>query len=127
MNTGYSEKAMRLREQAIAALLETTTITAAAKRTGVDESTLRAWLKDSAFAAEYRHARRAVMSKATDRLARACSNAVDNLIDVMAHSESDGSRITASKAVLDYAFKSVELDDLAARVVKLEEALNVTD
>ena len=122
MSTGHGEKQTRLREQAIAALLETTTICAAAKRVGIDESTLRAWLKDPGFAEDYRAARRAVMTRAADRLAHACTGAVGHLVDVMAHSENDNSRVSASRAVLNYAFKAIELDDLAARVARLEEA-----
>lgn len=121
LGIGHGEKQSRLWEQAITALLETTTITAAAKQVGIDESTLRAWLKDPDFADAYCDARRAVMTRATDRLARACADAVANLEDVMANSRSDGSRVSASKAVLDYAFKAVELQDLNARMGRLEE------
>jgi len=125
ISNGHGEKQTRLQELAIVSLLETTTITAAAKRTGIDESTLRAWLKDSDFADAYRDARRAAVTRATDRLAQACTDAVANLMDMMANSKNDGTRVTASKAVLDYAFKAIELDDLAARLARLEEALSV--
>ena len=125
ISNGHGEKQTRLQELAIVALLETTTIIAAAKRTGIDESTLRAWLKDSDFADAYRDARRAAVTRATDRLAQACTDAVANLMDMMANSKNDGTRVTASKAVLDYAFKAIELDDLAARLARLEEALSV--
>jgi len=70
--------------------------------------------------------RRAVVTRATDRLAQACTEAVANLVDVMANSGSDGSRVSASKAVIDYAYKAIELEDLAARIERLEEALNET-
>jgi len=125
MSAGHGEKQTRLREQAIASLLETPTIAAAAKQVGVDESTLRVWLKDPDFDAAFRDARRAVVSRATDRLARACADAVSNLTDVMANSDNDGSRVTASKAILDYAYKAIELEDLAARIARLEEDLSV--
>jgi len=121
--TGHGEKQSRLREQAIAALLETSTITAAANRIGVDESTLRAWLKAPDFAEEYLDARRAVMAQATDRLADACTDAVASLVDVTKNSESDGARVSASKAVLDYAYKAVELEDLSDRMGRLEKEL----
>jgi len=125
--TGHNDKFTRLREQAIAALLETATVSAAAKRTGVDESTLRAWLKDPGFAEDYRTARRAVMTRATDRLAHACTDAVAHLVDVMAHSVNAAARVSASRAVLDYAFRAIELDDLATRVTRLEEAAGASN
>ena len=122
-STGHGEKQTRLREQAIAALLETTTITAAAQRTGVAEKSLRNWLKDPDFAAAYRDARRAMVTHASDRLAKSCQEAVNALSDIMQHSENDAPRVTAARAILDYAYRAVEIDDLAARVERLEALL----
>jgi len=119
-SAGHGEKEIRLREVAIAALLCEKTVVSAAGKIGIDESTLRDWMKDLDFANAYRAARRAVVRHATDRLAATCSEAVANLLDVMAHSKSDSSRITASKAVLEYAFKALQLDDLTTRVEQLE-------
>ncbi|MHB9110128.1 MAG: hypothetical protein ACYDCO_24010 [Armatimonadota bacterium] len=121
--TGHGEKQTRLREQAIAALLETNTITAAAQRVGVAEKSLRNWLKDPDFAAEYRDARRSLVTQASDRLAKSCQEAVNTLNDIMQHSENDAPRVTAARAILDYAYKAVELDDLAARLERLEALL----
>ena len=122
-NTGHGEKQTRLREQAIAALLECNSITAAAKQVGVAEKSLRTWLKDPDFSAEYRDARRALVTQAGDRLAKSCQEAVTTLNDIMQHSENDAPRVTAARAILDYAYRSVEIDDLAARLERLEALL----
>jgi arginine/lysine/ornithine decarboxylase len=113
-----------MRERAIAALLETNTITAAAQLTGIAEKSLRNWLKEPGFAGEYRDARRALVTQASDRLAKSCREAVDTLNDIMRHSENDAPRVTAARAILDYAYKAVEIDDLTARLERLEAQLN---
>jgi len=123
-STGHGEKQTRLRETAIAALLETNTITAAAKQTGIAEKSLRNWLKEPDFVGEYRDARRALVTQATDRLAKSCREAVDTLTDIMQHSENDAPRVTAARAILDYAYKAVEIEDLTARLERLEGLLN---
>jgi hypothetical protein len=123
--TGHGEKLTRLREQAIAALLETSTIAAAAKRTGVDESTLRAWLKDPDFAAAYRDARRDIVARATDGLAGSFTTAVENLTDIMTRSRNDAARIAAAKTVISLTLRAIELDDYDARLEHLEELLGV--
>jgi len=122
--TGHGEKQTRKREQAIVALLETNTITAAAQLTGIAEKSLRNWLKEPGFAGEYRDARRALVTQASDRLAKSCREAVDTLNDIMRHSVSDAPRVTAARAILDYAYKAVEIDDLTARLERLEAQLN---
>jgi len=122
---GHGEKEIRLREVAIAALLSEKTVLAAATKVGIAESTLRAWMKEPDFTYDYRLARRAVVRQATDRLAATCAEAVANLLDVMNNSKNDGSRVAASKAVLDFAFKAIQLDDLTTRVEQLEFDLDL--
>ncbi len=88
---------------------------------GVSESSLLRWLRDPAFRAEYRAARRAVVEQAVSGLQHATSEAVAalrrNLTCGMPTVE-----ISAAKAVLDFAVKGVELIDLAERVEMLEQA-----
>ena len=68
---GHGEKLTRKQEQAIALLLTESTLTAAATRCGVGESTLRRWLQDPEFNAAYRSARRSVVDAIVAGLQRA--------------------------------------------------------
>jgi hypothetical protein len=61
---GHGEKLSRNKEKAISALLNHATIQEAALATEVGESTLRRWLKEPDFLAEYRAARRQVFQHA---------------------------------------------------------------
>jgi len=124
LSCGHGAKAERKAEQAIAALLQTDTVVDAAKMTGISEKTLERWMKDRHFLAAYREARRAMVAQATDRLARVCCTAVDMLANVMKHASHDGARVMAAKAILDYAYKAIELENLTERLERLEEMLD---
>jgi|SRR6266511_3721863 len=121
MTAGHGAKRPQRQDVAIAALLTEPTLEAAARRAGVSESSLLRWLRDPAFRAEYRAARRAVVEQAVSGLQHATSEAVAalrrNLTCGMPTVE-----ISAAKAVLDFAVKGVELIDLAERVEMLEQA-----
>lgn len=117
--TGKSRK----REEAIAALLAHPTIASAAAAVGISEPTLLRWLKEKAFAAEYRAARRQALEVAIGLSQKASGAAMATTIGLMQDSKAAGSvRLAAARTVLDYAFKGVDLLDLKERVEALELA-----
>src|SRR5262245_66632042 len=79
MAGGHGEKLTRWQDVAIACLLSEPSIKRAAKKAGLDESTLRGWLKLPGFAAAYRQARRQVVEQAVGRRQRASGKAVGTL------------------------------------------------
>ena len=108
--------------KAIAALLSEPTIGGAAAKVGIGERTLYAWLADPEFAQAYRGARVEAVRQAMGRLQQVASESVQVLIEVMNNpAERGATRIVAAKAVLETAFKAVELEDLEASVTALEE------
>lgn len=111
--------------RAIQSLLTCATIEAAAKHAKVAERTLMRWLaSDANFREEYRAARREVVSHSITQLQRACGEAVKALRDVANDNEAaPGARVSAARAILETSLKSVEIDDLAARVEAMESAL----
>ncbi len=122
--SGHGEKLTRKQEMAIAALLTAPTVTDAAKAAGVSEATLARWQSDPVFAEVYRAARRQVLTQATSRLSQACSDAVDTLKTIMEDEDAPASsRVTAARAILDYSYKALELEELDARVAVIEQAL----
>jgi hypothetical protein len=119
--TGHGQKLGRKQEQSIAALLSHGTIEAAATAVGIAEKTLRRWMKDPGFRAEYRTARRQALEQATAQLQQLTSAAAGALQDVIESSEAPAAaRVTAARAVFEIAQRGVEIEDLTERIDALE-------
>jgi hypothetical protein len=111
-------------EQAIAALLTTDTICAAAEQAGVSERTLLRWLQDDDFQRAYREARRQAVQHAIVRVQRCTREAVDALAEIMTNPEASASaRVSAARSVLQLAMQAVQIEDLEARIAALEREL----
>ncbi len=109
----------------IAALLSTPTIAAAAAAVGVGERTVHTWLGDPAFAEAYRAARKEAVQIAIARVQTASGRAVDCLLDIIDTEYTPAPpavRLAASKAILEFALKAVEIEDIQARLDALEHA-----
>jgi transposase-like protein len=119
---GHGEKLSRNKEKAIAALLSHATIQEAATAVGVNESTLRRWLKEPDFLAEYREARRQVYQHATATLQRATPEAVATLLACL-KADSENVRLRAAALILEHAHKGIELEDLEVRLTALAEEI----
>lgn len=114
----------RKKEAAISALLTTNTVQEAAHATGIGERTLWRWLQDETFQEHYRAARREVVSQAVARLQQACTQAVQALAAVINDTESTAAaRVSAAKTILEYAFKSVELEEIEVRLSEIEQVV----
>ena len=105
---------------AIGALLAQPTISAAAESVGIGEATLRRWLKDVGFLAAYRGARRDALEHCVALLQKAGSDAVEAMQKSL-QATSEGVRLRAACAILDYSMKGVELLDLEERITALEK------
>src|SRR5262249_17990381 len=116
---GHGEKRERLTEAAVAALLQHGTVKAAAGAVGVDESTLRSWLRGPAFLAAYREARRQVVEHAVGALQAFAGSAVVALTRNLECGK-PADEIRAATALLDLALRGVELGDLAQQVAELK-------
>ncbi len=110
-------------DAAILALLSSRNIEEAARAVEVDPRTLYRWLKEPAFNARYREAKRAAFSQAIARLHQMAGAAVATLGKVMVDSNTPAStRVRAADSVLAHAAKAIELEDIEARVAELERA-----
>ena len=113
--TGKQSKALCL-------LVAGHSIEKAAEGAGVNAATVHRWLKEPRFIEEYREARRIVVGQATATLQAATRGAVATLVSVAADKAAPpSSRIAAAKTILELSLKSVEIDDLAARIENLEK------
>ena len=124
---GASGRNLTLRQQkTIMALLQEPTIEKAAALASVGEASVYRWLRQDAFRKAYRVARNEAVSRAMARLQRASSGAVDILVELMACDATPASvRMGAARCVLEMAVKTLESEDLAARIEALEKRIAV--
>jgi len=124
---GHGTKFERKMDEAIAALLTQRNIEEAAKLVGISPSTLLSWMKQPAFEAAYRTARRGAFSQSIARLQQATSAAVSTLLKIMIDPNSPTStRVRAADSVLNHAAKAIEIEDIEVRVTELERAAQAT-
>lgn len=121
-NETKEPKLSRKYEAFIAALLTEATIAEAAKKAGISEATALRWLKLPDVTSAYRTARREVVQHALATIQRATSEAVEALRRNL-NATTGAVQVSAARALLEYAVRAVELDDLAERVERIEEAL----
>jgi hypothetical protein len=120
MMTGHGDKLSRKAELAIAALLDRPTVTEAAAAVRVDESTLRAWMRDPDFRAAYRAARAAVLERTVARLVAASVQAVEALErNLTAARPAD--QIRAALGILSHVTNGLAVSDLSVQVQELGE------
>jgi hypothetical protein len=116
------DKLTPAQHKAVSALLTEPSVRKAAEAAGVQERRLYRWLKEPDFAEAYRTARREATQQAIARLQQASGAAVSILLTLMARDTSPPAiRLAAARTVLEMAVKSVELEDLAARLEALEQ------
>jgi hypothetical protein len=125
MQANEGEGLTARQRRAVLALLEAPSAEAAAAAVGVASSTLWRWRQTPAFQRALQDARRAAFGKALDRLAATAVTAAETL----ARNLSCGTpavEVSAARALLEQIRTAIEVEDLAQRVERLEEALNGT-
>jgi hypothetical protein len=124
---GHGTKFGRKKEEAIAALLTQRNLEEAAKAVGIGTRTLVNWLKVPEFQTAYREARRAAFGQSTARLQQASNAAVSTVLKIMLDQGAQVSaRLRAADLVLSHSAKSIEIEDIEARVAELERAAEVS-
>ena len=111
---------------ALEALLTCPTQQAAAKKAGVDVSTLRRWLKESEFAAAYQSARQGLIDATLNGLQAVAQKAVETLEAVLDDTTArPAERISAARAILDFALKGHDAIETEKRLAAIEEAFEL--
>ena len=122
---GHGAKFAHKKEQAIAALLSHISVEAAARAVGISANTLLRWIKEPEFDAAYREARRTAYRQSLARLQDRAGAAVTTLFKIMLDPNVPaGIRLRAAEVVLERGGQAQEMEDLEARVAKLERAAN---
>ena len=124
---GHGTKFGRKKEEAIAALLTQRNLEEAAKATGIAPNTLLKWLKEPEFQTAYREARRDAFRQAVARLQHGTSAAATTLLKTMIDPGTPASvKVRAAEAIFNHAAKAIEIEDIEARVVALEQAAELS-
>ena len=108
------------KENALTALLESATITEAAKKCGLSEKTLRRYLDDAEFQKEFRAARRMVFEQNIVRLQSLHSGAVDTL-ERNLNCENPSVKVRAAQIIVEGNRKDFETLDILERLEKIED------
>ena len=119
---GHGEKFGRKKEQAIAALLSSRNVEQAAQAVGIGVTTLRRWMRNPEFKKEYLQARREGLAQATARLQQSSGPAASTLLKLMVDPAMPPAiRLRAADYVLKHGIKTLQDDDLEARLAQLEK------
>jgi AcrR family transcriptional regulator len=107
------------REKVLSALLESVTISDAAKKCGLSEKTVRRYLADAEFQKEFRAARRVVFEQNIIRLQSLHAGAVDTL-ERNLNCENPSVEVRASQIIIEGSRKDFETLDVLSRLEALE-------
>ena len=121
--SGHGAKSARKREQAIAALMSCGSIPKAAKQVGVSEDTLDNWLKDPAFAEEYRAARQRVVEEAIGLLQMATTAAATTLMRNLKCGVASV-EVRAALGIFDLVLKATAIEEQEERLAELEALMS---
>jgi len=126
--TGHGAKFGRMKEAAVAALLAHPNHEAAARAVEISAKTLGRWLQDPTFQEAYREARRAAFAQNLARLQQATAAAVTTMLKTMIDANTPAaSRVRAAATVVNLNLRAMEIEDVAERVTKLEQAIKRLD
>ncbi len=104
--TGHGEKFSRQQERALAALILHRTISAAAVACEISESTLRRWLQNADFAAQYEKEKRGLVQTATTFLRQHLIAAMVVVVDIMGDDQAPpGARLAAARSVIELSLR----------------------
>lgn len=113
-------------ELALRAVLSQPTLKDAAAAAGVSEATLWRYKQDPVFSRRLREARRQAVDHTALLIQGWSGDAAAVLHDVMMDRETPAAvRVSASRAMLDYLFRAVEMDELRQQLDDLAEFVRV--
>ena len=124
--TGHGAKQPRKQAAAIAALLSRGSLRAAAAASGVSESTLKRWQAQPEFQAAFTVAKDELLEGTINRLRVIAMDGLRALHEV-ARAGPPNARVSAGRSIMELLFRAIEVQDLAARVDKLENPLRGDD
>ncbi len=118
---GHGAKSEATRDRAVLALLSEKTVTDAAKKADVDESTLRRWLvDDDAFKADYVQARQAAFEAGMSRVQALTGKAVDTLEELLGDADHPNVRLGAARTVAELGVHQHDAETILRKLDEIE-------
>jgi hypothetical protein len=118
---GHGAKSEAVRGRAILALLSERTITGAARRSGVNEKTLRRWVaEDDEFKRELAEARGAMFQEGMNRVQALMAVAIDTLSILMGGEMPPNVRLGAARSVADLGLHQFEADTILQKLEDID-------
>ena len=115
---------MLFRSKALLALLTSPTREKAAAAAGITSKTLRSYLADPDFQAEYKRAFSGLVEEATRQAQQAIAPALLTLREIVEDTDENAqARISAARSILEYSMKLTETTDILTRLDELEAAM----
>ena len=108
------------KEKVLIALVETSSIREAAKKSGIGEATIYRYLQDKDFLAEYRNARRQTVESAIAQIQNAASEAVERLKELQ-YCENPAVAARCAQIIFENSIKGMETTDILERLEKIED------
>lgn len=107
--------------RALQALLTQPTKELAARAAGIAPRTLRSYLADPDFQAEYKKAFGQLVTDATRQAQQSLSPAISALRDIVEDdNENSSARISAARSLLEYGLRLTEFSDILAELQAVE-------
>lgn len=112
------------KQKALLALLTSPTREKAAAAAGITSKTLRSYLADPDFQAEYKRAFSGLVEEATRQAQQAIAPALLTLREIVEDTDENAqARISAARSILEYSMKLTETTDILTRLDELEAAM----
>lgn len=104
------------------ALVTEPNVRKAYEKVNISNNTAYKWLNDKEFKSAFTQFKREMMRATTARLQSYTTNAVDVLSQIMVDENAPANaRVQSVRTILEYAYKGIELEDIAERVERLED------
>jgi hypothetical protein len=117
----FAQKIPAKMQRAIVALLQSPSISSAAKSLKVGEVTLYRWLGRPDFKEAFDCARRQLVDQAITKIQESTESAAKSLREIMEDPENPASaRVTAARTIFEMALRGIELQEFERRLTALE-------
>jgi AcrR family transcriptional regulator len=107
------------KEKVLIALVETSSVREAAKKSGIGEATIYRYLQGKEFLSEYRNARRQTVETAIAQMQNAASEAVQRLKELQ-YCENPAVAARCAQIIFENSVKGLETTDILTRLEALE-------
>jgi len=125
--SAHQEKLSARKREAIGALLEQMDVAAAASAVDVSPQKLARWMKEAAFDAEYRAAKRADFRRHKARLRQGARGAAASALDLMGRAKNPATRLDAALLVIGIVEDADEIEEFAAGVAEVARLSYASD